>query len=657
MVSLDRLRQYARWAAAIGTLCALAGVGACSSMKTIDRKIDRSMRERSGNMGTISPDVEHQQPSLTTTVDPYDREPATRNPGADELPYQSVDPDEDVLKRLEHLYDTNDPQVILDLEKVFQIAQTSSREYRTAEEDYIFVAIRFLIQKHQWGPRFFDDVTAEVPATSNNGDYSVALNVINELRVTQRLPYGGNVEARLVSEAAHQLVTIVGERTQRSGELILAANVPLLRNAGLIAQEDLIQSQRDLVYAARAFERFRREFLVSIAQDYFSLVTQKSNIENQQTRLANVIKLLDQRTALVEAGRQAAFEARNVEQNVARSRSSLAGSQDSYQLAKDRFKVRLGLPVETDLDILAVSLTLPEPAASVTEAAQLALKYRLDYQNAVDRIGDRKRAVANAKNQILPSLDVSAVATFGNDLVGGGDFGPAFDLEDTDYQFGVTFGLPLDREIERLNLRQATVLLERAERTLAQTRDNLIVEARASVRETIRAQFSLKLQEQAIEINLTRIEQLLIDQENTTAQQQLDAQDNLLQSQNDRDQALQDLRIAILNYLLSTGQMRVAPDGTFQPLQGMIVQYETLDQQYETPGADQVDPLPAGIPRTEPGSVGEPVGEEPEGQAPPEGPEPVDPDGAAPEGQGAVEGAGAGDVPPDEPPPADPQAE
>lgn len=578
-------------------------------MKSIDRKIQRSMRERSDQMGALTPPLERPQASITSTVDPYDREPPTRNPSAGQLDYKTADPNEEVLKRLDSYYKPIGPTLELDLEGTFRVAERSAREYRSAEEDYIFAAIRYLIQKHDWGPRFFDDVTTDVNANSNNGDYSVAMNLINELRATQRLPYGGSVEARLVTQAADQLVNIVGNKVQRSSELILSGNIPLLRNAGLIAQEDLIQAERNLVYAARTFERFRRQFLVSIAQDYFDLVTLQSNIRNQEHRLQSVTQLYEQRRALVEAGRQAPFDARNVEQNVKRSQSTLASSNDAFQLAKDRFKVRLGIPVDTELEIKPVTILLPEPGVSVTEAAQLALKYRLDYQNAVDRVGDQKRAVENAKNQILPSLDLTGTVTFGNENVGRGDLAPAFDLNDTDYAFGVTLGLPLDREVERLNLRQATIQLERSERNLAQTRDNLIVDARSAVRETARAQFALQLQEEAIKINQRRITSLEIDQANTTAQQQLDAQDNLLQSQNDRDQALRDLRVAILNYLLSTGQMRVAPDGTFQPLQGMVLRHMQPQEPYEppsglTPGGKEMQGPPAPIPELAPAVQG-----------------------------------------------------
>ena len=547
---------------------------ACTSMTWIDRKIERSMRERSRGMNAMAPGLRDADEQEVYSSDPYISEPSTRNPSARELEFREADPDRDVLARLEGLYERGDERIVLDLEEAFRLAQRSSREYRTAEEDYIFAAIRYLIERHRWGPRFFNDTSVTTDFTSDGGDYSAALGVVNELRVTQRLPYGGDVEARLVSRAAHQLVDIVGERTESSADLVLSANVPLLRDAGMIAREDILQAERELVYSARSFERFRRSFLVAIARDYFDLVAQEGNIGNQNRRLQSVIQLLAQRKALVEAGRRAAFDAANVRQNVKRSEATLANTRDSFQLAKDRFKVRLGLPVDAELEIRRVRLVLPEPDVSVGRAAELALTYRLDYQNAQDRSGDRKRAVANARNQLLPSLDVSASAVFGNAGDPDAEFVPTFDLEDTDYSLGVTFGLPLDREIERLGLRRTMIDLERAERRLGETRDRLIVDARAAVREIERARFALNLQEEAIGINEERLRELDLKAGEIDAQIRLDAENELLQSRNDRDRALRDLRVAILDYLLVTGQMRVGEDGTFRPLEGMVLRYE-----------------------------------------------------------------------------------
>jgi len=50
----------------------------------------------------------------------------------------------------------------IDLEEAFRISQRTGREFLTVEEDYIFAAIRLLIERHLWGPRLFNDTSATV---------------------------------------------------------------------------------------------------------------------------------------------------------------------------------------------------------------------------------------------------------------------------------------------------------------------------------------------------------------------------------------------------------------------------------------------------------------------------------------------------------------
>lgn len=539
-------------------------------MATIDRKVERELARTSGDMRAMSPEITGRpaQPDLRRA---YETRPETVNPTADELGFAKADPERDVLKRLEDLYFTSPTAIPLDLQETFRVGQRSSREYQRAVEDYMLAAIRLLIERHRWTPRLFNDTSALLTFDSDDSRYRSALTIVNELRVTQRLPFGGTIEAAYVASMAQQLVNRVGDGYTESSQLVLNAEIPLLRDAGMIAREDLIQAERDVVYAARAFERFRRELLVDLGRDYFNLVAAQNVIANQEARLRSVQRLREQREALVQAGRVAAFEARNVEQNVLRSEATLISTRESYKLAVDRFKVRLGLPVQQDVVVQPVSLELPEPEITVDEAAARALDLRLDYQNDRDRVQDRRRGVEIAKNQILPNLDLTA-RTFLNPGEEEGRTGrPIYDLDDTDYSFGVTFGLPLDREIERLNLRTALINLQSALRDLERRRDDLIVESRASVREVERSRFALDLQEQAVVINEMRLKELEIKADEVDAQQRLDAENELLQSRNDRDVALRDLRVAILEYLLATGQMRVKDDGTFQPIRGMDV--------------------------------------------------------------------------------------
>jgi len=544
-----------------------AALSACTNFDRIDREIDALVRERSAELGD-SARAPRLAPPEVGNLDPdavYEKTPETENPSVEEIDIPPADPARNVSERLERVYAERDDAVPLDLETAFRISQETSRDFITAEEDYILVAIALLIERHDWNPRFFDTLSADLdfqPEDATGEDFA-ATNVINDLRMTQRLPYGGDFEAALITTVTNRLTDTVGGQQTSTSELQLSLDIPLLRNAGLIAQEDIIQAERDLVYAARDFERFRRTFLVDIAASYFGLVAQQGSLRNQESRLESLQVLFDQTKAFVDAGRSAPFELQNVRQNLLSSTSNLMNSREAYQIAKDQFKIDLGLPVTTPIDIVPARLEVIEPDVGLVESARRALSYRLDYQTDRDVIDDQRRAVKNARNQLLPDLDINLEASFLTD----DDFPDiiSFDRDGQSYGAGVTFGLPLDRRIERLQLRQSVIGIQRAKRNLEETRDQIVLGARAAVREIDRARLALELQSQSVDANRLRQRELELKADEVTAQERLDAENELLDTLNARDDALRDLNNAILNYLPVTGQMRVEHDGAFQP--------------------------------------------------------------------------------------------
>jgi len=609
------LRRTARWFCAVA---ALAGLGACVDFDRIDRNIDHIVQKRSGELGgsATTPRI---APADIDSYDPrsaYETDIPTVNPSADQIDLEPADPARELSDRLDRIYAPGHDGLPVDLEATYRLAQQTAREFITAEEDYILSAITLLIERHNWNPRFFNTLSVDLDLQPDDGagNNTAALNVINDLRVTQRLPYGGNIEASLLTSAAQQLTSVVGDQYEQNSRLQFSADIPLMRNAGLFARETIIQAERDLIYAARDFERFRRTFLVSIASDYFSLVAQEASIRNAEARLDSVEKLLEQTAAFVDAGRTSPFELQNVRQNLLSSRANLINSQESFQIAKDRFKIRLGLPVSTPIDIIPSSLNVLEPKVDLLDSARKALRFRLDYQTSQNQIDDSRRAVENSKNQLLPDLDVRLSAGFNTDP-STLDF-VSFDAEGQTYAAGVTFGLPLDREIERLQLRRSIILLQRSMRNLDAFRDNIVLDARAAVREIDRARLTVVLQSESVEANRRRQRELELKSDEVTAQARLDAENELLDTLNSLDNAVRDLNNAILDYLLVTGQMRVKRTGDFQPPPGLValengtvpsdessVQAGEPDSEAGSPDDGAPQPDPDITPDTDPGTA------------------------------------------------------
>jgi outer membrane protein TolC len=226
-------------------------------------------------------------------------------------------------------------------------------------------------------------------------------------------------------------------------------------------------------------------------------------------------------------------------------------------------RIRLGLPPENPLVIdTEDSLDVAIPELDMEESVRRGLLFRLDLQNTRDRVDDSRRALRNARNDLMPDLNLNASmnAITDPDLTRSG---LQFDLDETDFQASVTYGLPLDRETERIDLRRAVISLERSERNLRESEDEVSLSVRRAIRDIQLARFSLNLQEESIRIIERRLEALEIQKERGTvnARTIIDAQDELEQALQSREQELRNVRVAVMRFLLETGQFRVAPHG------------------------------------------------------------------------------------------------
>jgi hypothetical protein len=553
----------------------LAAVGCMSPMERIDRNIDRLLVESSDQLGkeTVPPasrrEMETHRP-VEWRRDETATDLPTVNPPARQLRFTPQDEAEEVVERLERYAEPPEEVIELDLHGAMAYAVRNSRDFRFAEEEYVLAALRLLIERHRWGPRFFNDVSATVTSIGDDGLFDTSLRLVNEFRVTQRLPYGGSVSVRALASATENLHRHVAGQDVQSADLILSADLPLLRGAGHVAREDRIQSERNLIYAARRFEDFRRNFLFGIATSFLSLVVQQQGIANAERQVESLEWLERRSRELLRAGRETPIDLALAEQQKLFAIDTLNSSRESYRLAVDRFKIRIGMTEDQHLVIVRSDLGLPTPKVSLDEAVAAAMSYRLDLQTERDRLDDARRGVRNARNLLLPDLDIFGSVSMPTDpdrRRGGVDFSPG----DTAAQAGITFGLPLDREIERLNLRQSQINLERSLRDYNQFRDEIAIEVRAAVRRIDRALFSLRIQEENVFIAEKGMEAIEIDPDRATARDRSEAVDRLLRAQNQRDGAQRDLQVAILEYLLLTGQLRVDEHGRIIPLEGMQI--------------------------------------------------------------------------------------
>lgn len=451
---------------------------------------------------------------------------------------------------------------------LLEYAVRHSRGYHDQMENLYLAALDVTLQRHLLHPIPFvrEDLNYNAkfnPAqTTTNGvtstDYKLAaaMSAATSMGIQQKLPYGGQI-------AASTVVTFIDALTEQSqgaetAAVTLSGSLPLLRGAGMVNLEGLISSERQLVYQVRAFEQFRRNFVVTVASSYFRLLASQQNVFNRRLNLSNLAALTERTQTLYDNGRIIFLQVQQALQSQLFAQSALIDAEEQYQAALDSFKLLIGMPVDERLEIVPVQLEVPIPKYREREAIELAMRYRLDLRTAADQVDDAQRAIANAKNGLLPDVNLTGQIT-------GGNFAgtPASSLDDRTLQYaaGVRIDLPVDRVAERNTLRRALISFQKAQRNLSQQKGQVVSDVRDSMR-TIRAATATEIiQRKGIELAQRRLEYSneLLKNSQATARDVVEAQTSLLNAQDQHEQAKAQLYIRVLEFLRDTGTLRVDP--------------------------------------------------------------------------------------------------
>ena len=555
-----------------GLLIGLVGCG--ERTRQVDIRTDDLVKERNAVLAAGIRTAPELSPDSYPEGEPFPKdtpelnEPSTVDPAADELAFTGRSEAESeadaIIKRIQRLADTPANAEPLTLDYTIAFAQKNATEYTGAEETYLLSALSLIVQEHLFEPRFFNETT--IDAGEGIGRYDAALRVANDFGVRQRLPYGGEVTARFLAGLTRNIDDASTENGVQNAGFIIEGRLPLLRGGGIVARESLIQAQRNLVYASRSFEIFRRDFYVAIVTDYLGLVLQLQAITNAEGGLALNRQVEELLTALVETGRSQPFEADEARKDTLDAVDDLASRQEAYKLSLDRFKVRIGMDPERPMVIIPTEIQLPIPEVDRDQAIRYAMEYRLDLQTNRDQLEDARRQIDLAENGLLPDFDLTA-----DFRVGGNDVLNGVDLSDTRASGGVFLSLPLDRVDESVALRQAQVRFVQDERLYSRSLDDAAVSVRQSIRDIDRAQFSILLQERSVEIAKNRIASIDAAPDRATARDRTTAVAGLRTAEDRRDTSKRDLQVAVLKYLNAAGILRLTPEGRLQPLPNMPV--------------------------------------------------------------------------------------
>jgi len=483
----------------------------------------------------------------------------------------SVNPSSKILPAQEAAESKELPALKMNLERCLAYAIEHSREYRNEKDDLYLASLALLAERHLWGPRFFNTVSAQLVGTPETGDTDHAMELINDLTVTHKLPYGGEVSATaLVSFVDAMRADSPDPGDSAAASVIVSLEKPLLRGAGQSAREPLIQAYRNLIYEVREFERFRREFLVDVAEEYFGLLQAQGDIGNRELQVKNLKRLYEQEQEKLRLGREGVekFDVQQAESQAAFAENNLNNGRLRLESLLDSFKIRLGMPIDQPLEVLPTTESIEQVLPNIREASTAALAYRLDLQTSKDRVDDARRLAAVARNNMLPDLDLNASIFLPTDPNRRFDR-YRLDAGSGTYNVGLSLGLPLDRRQEQIGYRSSLIELQRSQRSYSLHRDRVLQAVRTAIRDISQATVTKQLQSRNLDIAKARLELVTIRREAVQADKKrrviprdsIEAEEDLLEARDRYNIAIRNLRVSWLRYLLATGQLRVDESG------------------------------------------------------------------------------------------------
>ena len=477
---------------------------------------------------------------------------------------------------------------ILNLDEALDAGVHHSRTYQSRKEQLYLSALSLTLARHDFTPIFSGNGQADYTVTKNPAEMNVINAVTGETNLVDRLvethQESGNFSlgaswlirdlGKITAAFTGDFLRVVtGDRSVTTSSQVGATFLrPMLQDAGFKQElEALTQAERQLLYDLRSFAQFRKDFSVSVAMAYYGVLGGRDAIRNSYLNLQSSRKNAERTRAMVEEGRNTTAELGRLEQQALAAESTWVGAIRNYDQALDNFKLQLGLSVEARIvldDHELESLQIRHPNLNVEDSIQVALAGRLDYLNVKARLEDAKRQVKLAANLLKPRLDVTGSVALNSNPDATGHFALP---EPQRYQWdaGLLLDPGLDRKAERNSYRAALIACDQAARTVEEQEDTIKNQVRDGWRTLDQAKRNYEISDVSVKLAERRVEEqdLLAEVGRAKAQDQVDAQNDLINSKNQRTQALVTHTIARLQFWNNMGILYIKDNGQWEEIQ------------------------------------------------------------------------------------------
>ncbi|MEM0968864.1 MAG: TolC family protein, partial [Verrucomicrobiota bacterium] len=473
-----------------GALLLLAGCQTASFLERADEETYRIVEDVRGREET---GIEKKEPLSIET--PFSK----RSPA-------SLPPEEIIQGRSQR------ESLPLAIEEAISLGIQSSREYQSQRESLYLTALTYSGQRHRFRPqKFFSGRPSQRwqprDSPADPGTSELLLEGDANLGFTQAFQTG----TEFAVNVANDVLRYYTGDPRRSAVSAVTINLvqPLLRGAGRkVAAEQLTQSFRDVVYQVRDYSHFQSEFVRDVVVSYFRLLQNRDSVFNAYSDYESRLNATEYLLAR-SVDRENPLDVKQAEQAELSAKNRYIDSVARYRNAVDDFKIRLGIPLSTDLQLDKTELDDLRKVGLIPlelppdQAVAIALDRRLPLLNEIDRFDDAKRRILVAADALEGEVTLISNATFLSDE-------PLnfldFHFSDLQANVAIQIDLPVNKKQERNAYRTTLIRFEEEIRSLSLTVDRLYQNVERFHRQLEQFTLNYEIQQAAVEQARLRVE-------------------------------------------------------------------------------------------------------------------------------------------------------
>jgi outer membrane protein TolC len=356
----------------------------------------------------------------------------------------------------------------------------------------------------------------------------------------------------------------------------LTMTIPLLRGSGRdVVREPLTQAERNLMYAIRRFEHYRQTYAVTVTSGYFGVLEFAQRLKNAKDNESYLATNSERAEMMFTASRMRSIALDQARTDLLAAREGVVEMQRTYEARLDTFKLTIGLPPESRIELDGAELEALQQETSEMareetggermfpdepDACAVALEQRLDLSITRDALGDAERGLKVAADALRADVALTGTAratqtsTSDNSSFTGAESWGA----------GLRIDLPWNRRREQNAYKRQLIAIEQAKRDVEEKEDAIKAAVRNGLRNVAAAEATYMIQSAALGVAEKRVESIELFKQAGLSEMRdvLEAQSALLRARNSLCAAVIGWRISELELRRDMGTLEQNHRGT-----------------------------------------------------------------------------------------------